>query len=251
MRIKSVLNALFLLSRTNAPPRVYRALAATALRRRSMPKAGDIAAGAHVSGDWTSRVVPYWLDAFTKTGLEPARILEIGTWEGLTSRFLLTRFPQAHITCVDTWEDGDGVAAGAGIEANFDANMAGFAGRVRKVKARSIEFLTRLDANELFDLIYVDGSHFADDVLIDALQGFAHLAPRGLMIFDDYLWSEYENALENPAAAINVFLRLKEGRYRLVSAYYQIIIAKSGNFFGERAYSMISSISKTTRLSNR
>jgi Methyltransferase domain len=179
MRIKSVLNALSLLSRTNAPWSVYRALAATALRRRSIPKAGDIADSAHVSGDWTSRVVPYWLDAFTKTGLKPARILEIGTWEGLTSRFLLTRFPQAHITCVDTWEGGDGVVAGAGIEANFDANMAGFAGRVRKVKARSIEFLTRLDANELFDLIYVDGSHFADDVLIDALQGFAHLAPAG------------------------------------------------------------------------
>jgi hypothetical protein len=62
-------------------------------------------------------------------------------------------------------------------------------------------------------------------------------APRGLMLFDDYLWSEYENALENPAAAINVFLRLKESRYRLVSAYYQIIIAKSGNFLRERAYS--------------
>src|SRR5262245_18536409 len=193
MRIKSVLNALSLLSRTNAPPSVYRALAATALRRRSMAKAGDIAAGAHVSVDWTSRVVPYWFDAFKRTGLEPARILEIGAWEGRTSRFLLTTFPQAHITCVDTWEGGDGVAAGAVIEANFDANMAGFAGRVRKVKARSVEFLTGLDANEHFDLIYVDGSHYADDVLADALQGFAHLSLGGLMIFDDYLWSNYEN----------------------------------------------------------
>jgi len=228
MRIKSVLNALSLLSRTNAPASIYRALAATALQRWSMPKAGDMAAGAHVSGDWTSRVVPYWLDAFKKTGLEPARVLEIGAWEGLTGRFLLATFPQAHITCVDTWEGGDGIAAGAGIEANFDANMAGFAGRVRKVKARSIEFLTRLDANELFDLIYVDGSHFADDVLIDALQGFEHLAPRGLMIFDDYLWSKYESAQDNPAAAINAFLRLKEGQYRVVSAYYQIIISKGG-----------------------
>ena len=224
MRVKSVLNALSLLSRTNTPPSVYLALAATVLRRGSMPRAGDIAAGAHFSADWTSSVVPYWLDAFKRTGREPERILEIGAYEGLTSQFLLTTFPQAQITCVDTWRGGDEVAASADIEANFDANMARFGGRVRKLKARSVEFLAGLGANERFDLIYVDGSHYVDDVLTDALQGFAHLSLGGLMIFDDYLWSMYEHPRDNPAAAINAFLRLKADQYRLVSAYYQIII---------------------------
>src|SRR5262245_59680071 len=98
MRFKSVANALSLLLRTNTPLSVYWALAATALRRQSMTKAVDIANGALTTGDWTSRVVPYWLDAFERTGIKAARILEIGACEGLTSRFLLNTFPQAHIT---------------------------------------------------------------------------------------------------------------------------------------------------------
>jgi predicted O-methyltransferase YrrM len=226
MHFKSVVNGLSLLLRTNAPLAVYWALAATALRWRSMTMAGDVTNGALATGDWTSRVVPYWLDAFERTGIKPARILEIGAWEGLTSRFLLNTFPQAHMTCVDTWEGGDGVAAGHLIEANFDANMAGYGGRVRKVKARSIDFLSRLDPAECFDLIYVDGSHYADDVLTDSVQGFAHLSPGGLMIFDDYLWSNYAHPQDNPAAAINSFLRLKTSQCRIVSAYYQVIIKK-------------------------
>jgi hypothetical protein len=108
MRFKSVANALSLLLRTNAPLGVYRALAATALRRRSMTTAGDIGSGALASGDWTSRVVPYWLDAFERTGINPTHVLEIGAWEGLTSGFLLNTFPQAHITCVDTWKAATG-----------------------------------------------------------------------------------------------------------------------------------------------
>jgi len=227
MHFKSVANALSLLLRTNAPLDVYWALAATALRRRSITAAGDVTNGALATGDWTSRVVPYWLDAFERTGIKPARVLEIGAWEGLTSRFLLNTFPQAHITCVDTWEGGDGVAAGHLIEANFDANMAGYGGRVRKAKARSIDFLSRLDPGECFDLIYVDGSHYVDDVLTDSVQGFAHLSAGGLMIFDDYLWSNYAHPQDNPAAAINSFLRIKTSQCRIVSAYYQVIIEKA------------------------
>lgn len=46
------------------------------------------------------------------------------------------------------------------------------------------------------------------------------------MIFDDYLWRYYSKDIDNPAAAINVFLKLKIGQYKIVRTYYQLIIEK-------------------------
>jgi hypothetical protein len=48
----------------------------------------------------------------------------------------------------------------------------------------------------------------------------------GIMIFDDYLWQYYPKNINNPAAAINVFLKLKQGSYKVVRVYYQLIIEK-------------------------
>jgi predicted O-methyltransferase YrrM len=40
-----------------------------------------------------------------------------------------------------------------------------------------------------FDFIYIDGSHVAPDVLLDAAMSFALLKPGGILAFDDYDWS--------------------------------------------------------------
>ena len=37
-----------------------------------------------------------------------------------------------------------------------------------------------------FDLIYIDASHYAPDVLSDAVLAFKLLKPGGILIFDDY-----------------------------------------------------------------
>lgn len=190
------------------------------------------------SNDWFTPAIPFWLWTFERFKLGAAgrvRVLEIGSWEGLSSRFLLSRLPAAELTCVDTWQGGDEHVSGdlsshetlGEIETKFDANLAPFAGRVRKAKLTSFAyFAQRKPSEEPFDLIYVDGSHFADDVMIDALKSFEALKPGGLLIFDDYLWDYYPCKLDGPAAAINAFLALKRGKYRLVAVYAQLIIQK-------------------------
>jgi predicted O-methyltransferase YrrM len=46
-----------------------------------------------------------------------------------------------------------------------------------------------LSSNEPpFDLIYVDGSHQASDVLTDSIITFQLLRVGGVMTFDDYVW---------------------------------------------------------------
>lgn len=91
----------------------------------------------------------------------------------------------------------------------------------------SLRYLADLGRDEKFDLIYVDGSHHGDDVMLDVVLFFEHLKVGGVMILDDYLWRYYPRSAEEPARAINSFLRLCEGRHKLLMAYRQVAIVKT------------------------
>jgi len=173
-----------------------------------------------------------WMRIFESQQLagKPIRVLEIGSWEGRSAAFLLHHLPQAAVTAVDTWQGGRQNAGDprlARIEELFDANVARYGARVRKVKSTSAEFFRNGGHSPPFDLIYVDGSHDADDVIVDAVGGFELLAPGGIMIFDDYLWERGADLRLAPAVAINRFLRMNHGRYRILSVTGQIILKKT------------------------
>ena len=87
--------------------------------------------------------------------------------------------------------------------------MAIFKDRVTKYKGTSYSFFNDYLEENTFNLIYIDGSHYCDDVIIDTIKSFKMLKSGGVMIFDDYLWRYYSKDIDNPAAAINVFLKLK------------------------------------------
>lgn len=82
-------------------------------------------------------------------------------------------------------------------------------------KGRSDEMLAQLlvqGARGYFDLVYIDGSHEAPDVLADAVLAFRLLRTGGVMIFDDYLWAEAlpggVDPIRCPKPAIDAFLNL-------------------------------------------
>jgi predicted O-methyltransferase YrrM len=185
------------------------------------------------STDWFTGKIPFWLDAFDRAGLVDGEVnvLEIGSWEGLSSLFILETFPHARITCVDAWEGsrgvvGEGYQIELGVEERFDQNLEKHRGRLSKRRQTSLKYFASSEKGEQFDLIYVDGSHHGDDVAVDALECFARLKVGGVMIFDDYLAKYYEREEENPARAINLFLRAKQGRVELLAVYYQLILRK-------------------------
>jgi hypothetical protein len=73
------------------------------------------------------------------------------------------------------------------------------------------------NAGESFDYIFIDGSHFADDVMLDAVMAWQLLRKDGVLVFDDYLWRlEQYGWKKNPANAINLFLGLVEGDFVLL-----------------------------------
>jgi len=120
------------------------------------------------------------MEIFDRQGLRDrsVRALEIGSFEGLSSCFLLKQLPLASLTCVDTWAGSDehaGMSHISSIESAFDNHVAPWRDRVTKCKGYSYQRLAAFCVEEKFDFIYVDGSHHGDDVMADAIRGFEHL----------------------------------------------------------------------------
>ncbi|WP_141682140.1 class I SAM-dependent methyltransferase [Mycobacterium malmoense] len=172
---------------------------------------------------------------------DPVRILEIGSWEGRSSLFFLTYFAQGKLTAVDTWAGSDEWHYSAtsdlrDLEARFDNNVSSGAGRVTKRKGSSLTVLPQLlSEKQEFEIIYVDGSHFSDDAIVDGLNAWRLLKHGGVMIFDDVMWPAYPRARANTAWAINQFLKYHSGEYKVLHAQYQIILQKKHAFVDEIA----------------
>ncbi|OBH09268.1 class I SAM-dependent methyltransferase [Mycobacterium sp. E1747] len=187
---------------------------------------------------WFDMNIVPWSVTFPKVfkRADPIRILEIGSWEGRSTLFFLTYFTQGHMTAVDTWAGSDewhyhATSDLRDLEARFDHNVSSAAGRVVKRKGSSLSVLPQLiDEKQEFDLIYVDGSHFADDAIVDSLNSWRLLKQGGMMIFDDVMWPAYPRPRANTAWAIHQFLKYHAGEYKVLHAQYQIILQKKAAF---------------------
>lgn len=174
----------------------------------------------NLTQDWFSHHIPAWEKVLAL--VKPRRVLEIGSFEGLSTTYVIeqcTAFGPLDIHCVDTWAGAVDLPTEtmAGVEARFDENVALAIGRaaapvhLRKIKQRSAPALAgHIAAGEApFDLIYIDGSHTAADVLTDAVLAFQLLRVGGVMVFDDYLWSMepalYVDPLNMPKPAVDAF----------------------------------------------
>jgi predicted O-methyltransferase YrrM len=182
------------------------------------------------STDWFSMRSATWISVLGRVQdfQSPLRVLEIGSWEGLSGSFLLYLFPSARITCVDTWEGSDehgGRFNVRQVEDNFDSNLAKFPDQFEKMKQTSRDYFHAL-TNQSFDLIYIDGSHHFIDVLADAFAAHEVLASKGIIVFDDYEWSNYENPRDDPARAINIFFRQFGSHYHVLEVGYQVFLQK-------------------------
>ncbi len=97
----------------------------------------------------------------------PNKILKIGSWQSASAVILTALFSDAPITCIDTWQGSDSLDISNESEKLFDFNTAAFATRLRKIKSNSLSvLLTLIKDNEKLDLIYVDGSHYDENVMM-------------------------------------------------------------------------------------
>jgi len=194
----------------------------------------EVVAHGSFTQDWVTARVHAWEPILKELEGRQTRILEIGSYEGLSTCFLLWRLPSAIVTCVDpfigTQEDA-GRLPPVELEASFDANVALVdAARVRKLVGSSKRLLVDLAADGArFELVYVDGSHFGLDVLVDAALAWDLMTPGGVIIFDDYHWSRLgDDPLLRPGPAIDAFREVVSGSHELVFANDQIALRRTG-----------------------
>jgi predicted O-methyltransferase YrrM len=165
--------------------------------------------------DWFTVHIPVWTQILARFEGRAARVLELGSYEGLSACFVLWRLQDAHVTCVDTFTGIAGYSPygieASGLEQRFDANVGLVdSSRMRKLVGRTHAVLPRLvEEQERYDLVYIDASHTALDVLADAALAWQLLANRGVMIFDDYgSIPPGEDPLEHPKTGIDGFLQV-------------------------------------------
>ena len=172
--------------------------------------------------------------------LLPARsaFLEVGSYEGRSMVWTAENMAQgeAQIFCIDTWEGSEEHSAHdmAAVEARFDHNVKEVESRmaitIGKLKGKSTDRLAALAAtySGFFDFVYLDGSHIAPDVLVDACLAWSVLKPGGVMVLDDYLWGEPRDILHRPKLAIDAFINVFSERLEPVHMGYQVAIKKKG-----------------------
>lgn len=190
--------------------------------------------GKSFSSDWTSWHFPVWFRLLARFRDAPARVLEIGSWEGRSALFFVNYLPQAHLTCVDPWTgnvehalDAHFAALVPESEQRFIDNLSAFADRIERIKAPAGIALPELAiAGRQFDLVYIDGSHRAADVYSDAALSWPMLAKEGLVIFDDYLWDGFATAADTPKLGIDTFLAAIAGQFETLHHDYQVAIRK-------------------------
>jgi Methyltransferase domain len=183
---------------------------------------GNWFAGKQLTTDWTSGNFSTWRRVLRPWRDRPLRILEIGSWEGRSALFFLNFFPRARLVCVDSFEEYPV------NEERFDRNVAGFAGRIEKIKGQSVPALDRLVAERRqFDLVYLDGDHGYDAVMADSLRVWSLVEPGAAVIWDDYRWGRWLPPERRTKAAVDEFLQERSGQYRLLAENYQLIVERT------------------------
>jgi len=171
---------------------------------------------------------------------ERKKFLEIGSFEGRSTVWIVENMMEdgGEIYCIDTWEGGEEHSEEdmAAVEARFAHNRQVLMGKyhhrhITRDKGTSTERLAGWLASSpaptgVFDFIYIDGSHIAKDVLTDACMAWPLLKPKGIMVFDDYMWGNPRDILHRPKPAIDAFTNIFAEEVDIVHVGYQLVVRK-------------------------
>ncbi len=181
--------------------------------------------------DLFSNNVTSWLYIFNKYSLinESMNTLEVGSYEGRSSVFLLKTLNNINLTCVDTFEPFHELQEKNNekltkIYENFLKNISDYSERVNVEKKKSDIFFS--NNTKKFKLIFIDGSHEFNDVKNDASEAFKILEKGGIIIFDDFLWHHKQSPKLSITYAILKFLDENKSKLKIIYVNYQLMIQK-------------------------
>lgn len=173
-------------------------------------------------------------------GKENISFLEIGVWEGRTTKYLIDEFLTTDTAKLYAIDNGPKEIFYQNLAKEIDAKKLVFE------KERSIHCLSKYICEGVkFDFIYVDASHLMKNVLEDIILSFNVLKEGGIMLMDDYPWDNYdylksiydlkdinEKDYDSlvPKKAIDAFLKAYQFEIEILIKDYQVAIRKKESF---------------------
>ncbi len=171
---------------------------------------------------------------FNKKQICPnSRILEIGTYAGISLIHIVNTIPGSTGIGVDTWSNYNENnllenVCNLKVKDSFYKNIttAGLQDRIKGIQMDSTQALVSFITNrEKFNFIYIDGSHLLLDCYVDLVLAWEILVSGGVLVVDDYLYKQ-SSTLESPFEAVNHFLKRYEGKYKLLLKSYRVFLEK-------------------------
>ena len=164
---------------------------------------------------------------------EPIKVLEVGTYTGISLIHILQLIPNSIGIGLDKWSNYDEIELLENmdeleIEASFYKNIktAGLEERIQGIKGDSYDVLFEmLKENRIFDFIYIDGSHLSFDCYSDLMLSWKLLNRGGLLAIDDYLYNQ-GGLIDSPFEGVNHFLKKHQHEIKLLHKGYRVFLVK-------------------------
>jgi tetratricopeptide (TPR) repeat protein/predicted O-methyltransferase YrrM len=170
--------------------------------------------------------IPIW-EAYLQPRIEPGSIaaLEVGCYQGMSACWLLDKIlthPDSQLTCVEETFDR-----------KFNENIAKtkFENKVTYLSGDVSQNLASLTSDSLNLIILQDKYKLSDRVEQNTALAWKLLKVDGLLVFNDYGWTNPAYPEQNPQLGIDRFLSSISGKWELVhqalQAYQMIVCKKS------------------------
>lgn len=198
--------------------------------------------GYEFTTDWFSGHIPNWTRVFDNHVGQSPRILEIGSFEGRSTCWMIERLALKHgggdIYCIDPWIGNDfrtQTLDMSNAERLFHNNV-GLARKhfptvtIHQMKEFSVDAMSllMLEHAKSFDLVYVDGDHTAKAALSDLVLSHHLCKDGGIIIVDDYLWDYQGSVLTGPKPGVDAYTTIFADEVYQLPHYpvYQVFLKK-------------------------
>lgn len=137
-------------------------------------------------------------------------VIEIGSWLGKSSRFILDKAPNSTLICIDTWQGSSEhkkkkrfTTILPVLYETFIVNMWSYKDRVIPIKMKSEKALPIIAQYNLHpDLVYIDGAHEYSCVVND-IDMIMQYFPNTKIVGDDYDRQSVKKAVDDCAKKYN------------------------------------------------
>jgi hypothetical protein len=159
------------------------------------------------------------------------KILEIGTYTGISLINIVKNIPNSIGYGIDKWENYEETKLSKNINNLNIPNSFYHNLRVEGVLDRIIviqeKLINMIKNNNEFDFIYINGSHSLLNSYSDLILSWELLSNGGILIIDDYSYNSDElNILISPLESVKHFMKLYEGKYNLLLKNYCVFLEK-------------------------